>query len=367
MLETLRSGRLSLGPTGPRFEELLAEAIGARYCAAVSSGTAGLHLGDAARRRRAGRRGDHVAVLVRRVGELRDLRGRDAGVRRHRPAHVQPRPRGGRGGDHGADEGDRRRRHLRLSVRARPAARALRAARPRARRGRVRGARRAVQGTAARLARPSDDVRVLSEQADDDGRRRRGDDERRGASTSCSSRCGTRAGSRRARGSCTAGSATTTASTTSPPRSASGSSRSSTRSSPRATRGRGAVHASCSPDVDVEPPLADDADHVRSWFVYVVKLPQGVDRDARDRGAWTSAASRPRRTCRRSTSSRTCASATASARGCSPVSEDCSARTLALPFHARLGDDDQEYVVETLRAVRALSRDNRRDGRRRRA
>src|SRR5207237_9714278 len=31
--------------------------------------------------------------------------------------------------------------------------------------------------------------------------------------------------------------------------------------------------------VEVETPLADDADHVRSWFVYVVKLPAGVDRD----------------------------------------------------------------------------------------
>src|SRR5262249_38942952 len=38
------SGWLSLGPTGPRFEQLLAETIGARHCAAVSSGTAGLHL-----------------------------------------------------------------------------------------------------------------------------------------------------------------------------------------------------------------------------------------------------------------------------------------------------------------------------------
>ena len=28
-------------------------------------------------------------------------------------------------------------------------------------------------------------------------------------------------------------------------------------------------------DVDVETPLADDDDHVRSWFVYVVKLPAG--------------------------------------------------------------------------------------------
>ena len=44
VLEVLRSGRLSLGPAGPRFEALLAEAVSAPYCAAVSSGTAGLHL-----------------------------------------------------------------------------------------------------------------------------------------------------------------------------------------------------------------------------------------------------------------------------------------------------------------------------------
>ena len=44
MLEVLRSGWLSLGPTGPRFESLLADAVGAPHCAAVSSGTAGLHL-----------------------------------------------------------------------------------------------------------------------------------------------------------------------------------------------------------------------------------------------------------------------------------------------------------------------------------
>ena len=44
--------------------------------------------------------------------------------------------------------------------------------------------------------------------------------------------------------------------------------------------------------VDVEPPLADDEDHVRSWFVYVVKLPAGVDRDARRARACASAASR---------------------------------------------------------------------------
>ena len=44
VLEVLRSGRLSLGPTIDRFEELFAERVGAPYAAAVSSGTAGLHL-----------------------------------------------------------------------------------------------------------------------------------------------------------------------------------------------------------------------------------------------------------------------------------------------------------------------------------
>src|SRR5205823_14549362 len=44
VLEVLRSGRLSLGPTIDHFEELVAERVGAPYAAAVSSGTAGLHL-----------------------------------------------------------------------------------------------------------------------------------------------------------------------------------------------------------------------------------------------------------------------------------------------------------------------------------
>jgi perosamine synthetase len=44
VLEVMRSGRLSLGPTIDRFEELVTERIGAPYVAAVSSGTAGLHL-----------------------------------------------------------------------------------------------------------------------------------------------------------------------------------------------------------------------------------------------------------------------------------------------------------------------------------
>src|SRR5207237_2327404 len=35
--------------------------------------------------------------------------------------------------------------------------------------------------------------------------------------------------------------------------------------------------------VDVEPPLADDPDHVRSWFVYVVALPAGTVAADRER------------------------------------------------------------------------------------
>jgi perosamine synthetase len=44
VLEVLRSGRLSLGPLLPRFEDEFARAVGARCASAVSSGTAGLHL-----------------------------------------------------------------------------------------------------------------------------------------------------------------------------------------------------------------------------------------------------------------------------------------------------------------------------------
>jgi perosamine synthetase len=44
VLDVLRSGRLSLGPMVDELERLLAERVGAPFVAAVSSGTAGLHL-----------------------------------------------------------------------------------------------------------------------------------------------------------------------------------------------------------------------------------------------------------------------------------------------------------------------------------
>jgi dTDP-4-amino-4,6-dideoxygalactose transaminase len=103
-------------------------------------------------------------------------------------------------------------------------------------------------------------------------------------------------------------------------------------------------------DTDVELPVPDDADHERSWFVYVVKLPLGVDRDALiERLAERGVASAPylpsihlQDYMRERYGFRD---------GMFPVSEDCSRRTLALPFHARLQRDDQEYVVEALRSV----------------
>jgi perosamine synthetase len=102
--------------------------------------------------------------------------------------------------------------------------------------------------------------------------------------------------------------------------------------------------------VDVEPPLADDADHERSWFVYVVKLPAGVERDGvierlRERGV-ASAPYLPSIHLQPYMRERF-----GFTEGMLPVSEDCSARTLALPFHARLSSEDQEYVIDALRTA----------------
>src|SRR5688572_21804315 len=44
VVETLRSGRLSIGPMQERFEKLVASRAGCNHGVAVSSGTAGLHL-----------------------------------------------------------------------------------------------------------------------------------------------------------------------------------------------------------------------------------------------------------------------------------------------------------------------------------
>ena len=98
----------------------------------------------------------------------------------------------------------------------------------------------------------------------------------------------------------------------------------------------------------VEAPLADDADHKRSWFVYVVKLEPGIDRESVMRrlseqgieaGLYVPAVHLQPYMRERY----------GFAEGMCPVAEDACARTLALPFFPQLGAADQELVVDALR------------------
>jgi perosamine synthetase len=102
-------------------------------------------------------------------------------------------------------------------------------------------------------------------------------------------------------------------------------------------------------DVDgLELPYEDDVDHERSWFVYVVTLPAGTDREAviaelEERGIQT-ARYLPCIHLQLYMQERFGFRV-----GLCPVAEEVSARTLALPFHARLEEDDQVYVAGALR------------------
>jgi perosamine synthetase len=100
----------------------------------------------------------------------------------------------------------------------------------------------------------------------------------------------------------------------------------------------------------VETPTRDDANHRRSWFVYVVKLDADVDRDAvmgamRNEGVATAEYvpcihlqpyMRERY---------------GFAEGLCPFAEETASRTLALPFFTQIEPDDQERVVEVLAAA----------------
>lgn len=95
-------------------------------------------------------------------------------------------------------------------------------------------------------------------------------------------------------------------------------------------------------------PCPDDEDHERSWFVYVVELPEAADREAvisvLEKRGIGSARYLP------------CIHLQSYMRerygfseGLCPVAEAKSGRTLALPFHARLVADDQAFVADALR------------------
>ena len=100
----------------------------------------------------------------------------------------------------------------------------------------------------------------------------------------------------------------------------------------------------------VETLCPDDEHHGRSWFVYVVLLSPGIDRDGVIR-----------RLAEEGISTKPYLPAIhlqpyyrerfGHGEGMFPVAEDASARSLALPFHARLPREDQERVVEALRSA----------------
>jgi len=102
--------------------------------------------------------------------------------------------------------------------------------------------------------------------------------------------------------------------------------------------------------VDVEPLCADDADHRRSWFVYVVALPEGSERDhvmSELRAAGIGTADYVPCVHLQPYMRETYGFA----EGLCPVAEDVASRTLALPFFPQLDAEDQERVVEALRAA----------------
>ena len=102
----------------------------------------------------------------------------------------------------------------------------------------------------------------------------------------------------------------------------------------------------------LEVPLADDADHVRSWFVYVVTLARGTDRERviaeLERQGIASSRYLPSIHLQSYMRERY-----GFAEGLCPVSEDLSRRTLALPFYTAIEPEDQERVAEALAAALA--------------
>ena len=102
----------------------------------------------------------------------------------------------------------------------------------------------------------------------------------------------------------------------------------------------------------VEPPAADDGDHRRSWFVYVVKLDGSLGRsavmDALRREGIATAEYVPCIHLQPYMRERF-----GFAEGLCPVAEETARRTMALPFFTQIEPDDQERVVDVLRMATA--------------
>ena len=100
----------------------------------------------------------------------------------------------------------------------------------------------------------------------------------------------------------------------------------------------------------LEVPLADNPDHIRSWFVYVVTLARGTDREhviaELERRGIASSRYLPSIHLQAYMRERY-----GFAEGLCPVSEDLSQRTLALPFFTAIEAEDQERVADALAAA----------------
>jgi perosamine synthetase len=98
----------------------------------------------------------------------------------------------------------------------------------------------------------------------------------------------------------------------------------------------------------VEPPLADDADHRRSWFVYPVRLSTEIDRE-RVITALTASGVETSRYLPSIHLQPYMRERFGFGEGMFPVSEEASRRLLALPFYSSIDVEDQERVVDALR------------------
>ena len=140
-------------------------------------------------------------------------------------------------------------------------------------------------GRAGRRARPPGGLRLLREQAARDGGGRHADQRRRATCSSRRAASATRAAAPTWTGSRTTGSASTTGSPTWPPRSASRSSSALDALLAERARVAGLYRERLGGIEGLVLPCEDAGAERRSWFVFVVQLPEGVDRDARDRPA----------------------------------------------------------------------------------